>query len=132
MVSDSGCLKDTRKELRDTIHTWIETASSDSPKIFCLSAATEAGKSAVAHSVAERAKHFIASAFFVTRGSAHRRSLSRIFIWELAGRNQRFGDAIGEATDRERALALADPVRQFTELLLHLSARSHQAPSMDC
>ena len=119
--SDSGCLGDTRQELRDTIHTWIETASGDSPKIFCLSAAAGAGKSAVAHSVAERAKHLLASAFFVTRGSAERCSLSRILgtlIWELAGRNQRFGDAIGEAIDRERALASADPVRQFTELLL--------------
>jgi len=119
--SDSGCLEDTRKELRDTIHTWIETAAGDSPKIFCLSAAAGAGKSAVAHSVAERAKHLIASAFFVMRGNADRRSLSRILgtlIWELAGRNQRFGDAIGEAIERERALASADPVRQFTELLL--------------
>ena len=119
--SDSGCLGDTRQELRDTIHTWIETASGDSPKIFCLSAAAGVGKSAVAHSVAERAKHLIASAFFVTRGSPERCSLSRILgtlIWELAGRNQRFGDAIGEAIDRERALASADPVRQFTELLL--------------
>jgi len=56
--------------------------------IFCLSAAAGAGKSAAAHSVAERAKHVIASAFFVTRGSADRRSLSRILgtlIWELAG-----------------------------------------------
>jgi len=119
--SDSGCLGGTREELRDTIHSWIETASGDSPKIFCLSAAAGAGKSAVAHSVAKRAKDFIASAFFVTRGSAERRSLSHILgtlIWELAGRNQRFGDAMGGAIDRERALASADPVRQFTELLL--------------
>jgi hypothetical protein len=119
--SDSGCLGGTRKELRSTIHTWIETSSGDSPKLFCLSAAAGAGKSAVAHSVAERAKDLIASSFFVTQGSAERCSLSRILgtlIWELAGRNQRFGDAIGEAIDRERALASADPVRQFTELLL--------------
>jgi hypothetical protein len=96
-----------------------------SPKIFCLSAAAGSGKSAVAHSVAERAKHLIPSAFFVTRGSAERCSLSRIlgtFIWELAGRNQRFGDTLGGAIDRERALASADPVRQFTELL-HPSIR---------
>lgn len=94
--SDSGCLGDTL-DLHNTIHTWIKTASGDSPKIFCLSAPAGTGKSAVAHSVAERAKHLIPSAFFVTWGSAERCSLSRILgtlIWELAGRNQHFGDAI--------------------------------------
>jgi len=117
----SGCLRDTRKELRDTIHTWIESASGDKPKIFSVSAATGAGKSTVAHSVAERAKDHVASAFFVTRDNPESRSVSRILatlIWELAGRYQRFGDAIGEAIDKERALASADPVRQFRGLLL--------------
>ncbi|KDQ13538.1 hypothetical protein BOTBODRAFT_73243, partial [Botryobasidium botryosum FD-172 SS1] len=79
--SDRVCLSNTREALLDNIWQWIKHPDdSDGARIFCLTGVAGSGKSAIAHTVAQRCSEegLLASSFFFSRDVAERNNPGKL------------------------------------------------------
>jgi hypothetical protein len=122
--SKEACLPNTRKALLEDIWKWIYSADvKDTASIFCLTSVAGAGKSAIAHTVAQRChdEGVLASSFFFNREVAGRnepKMLLSTIARDLAGRSKGLCDQISLAIEFDRSLATASISRQFGPLIL--------------
>jgi hypothetical protein len=122
--SDSVCLLETRKALLEDIWDWISSAdSAKSAEILWLTAVAGAGKSAIAHTVAQRCheKGLLASSFFFDRETAGRNTPQKLFSTiarDIANLNNDLAQQIGLVIEGDQSIATASPSRQFKELIL--------------
>ena len=120
----AACLPNTREGLLEDIWKWIySTDVKDTAEIFCLTSVAGAGKSAIAHTVAQRChdEGLLASSFFFNREVAGRNEPNTLFSTiarDLAGRSMGFCEQISLAIESDRSLATASISRQFGPLIL--------------
>ena len=118
------CLDNTRTALLEDIGKWIDSANFiNSAQIFCLTGVAGAGKSAVAHTVAQccHKRGLLASSFFLDRETAERNTTSKLFSTiarDLANISVEIAQRIGAAIEDDQSLATAAPSRHFNELIL--------------
>jgi hypothetical protein len=119
-----ACLPDTRTALIDDIITWIDSADgSKTAEILWLSDVAGAGKTAIAHTVAQHcANHgLLASSFFFDRNIPDRRSPQKLFSTiarDLVTLHDNLADYVGAVLENDRSLASACQSRQFDKLIL--------------
>jgi len=122
--SKEACLPNTREALLENIWKWIYSADvKDTASIFCLTSVAGAGKSAIAHTVAQRChiEGLLASSFFFNREVAGRnepKMLLSTIARDLAGRSKGLCEQISLAIESDRSLATASISRQFEPLIL--------------
>ncbi|KIM86004.1 hypothetical protein PILCRDRAFT_5085, partial [Piloderma croceum F 1598] len=122
------CLRDTRKALLDDIIKWIYLAEeSGGAEIFWLSDVAGAGKSAIAHTVAQYCDNhgLLGSSFFFDRNIPDRRTPQKLFTTISRGLvrlGNKFADHISAVLDDDRSVASACQTRQFEKLILEPSA----------
>lgn len=120
---DGTCLPDTRVGMLDEIWTWInDTETSNMAKIFWLKAVAGAGKSAIAHTIAQRSQThgLLASSFFFDRNSAGRNEPSKLFSTiarGLAHFDKRIARRISLAIELDQTITTAPIHRQFEKLV---------------
>ena len=125
------CLGDTRKALIEDIITWIHSADeSKSAEIFWLSDVAGAGKTAIAHTIAQYCDShgLLGSSFFFDRNIPDRRTPHKLFstiVRDLAGLNSGLADHIGTILQNDRSLASACQSRQFDKLIFKPSLMYH-------
>jgi hypothetical protein len=121
------CLPGTRVALLDNIWSWIQTADhTKSGEIFFLSDVAGAGKSAIAHTIAERCHHagLLASSFFFNRDEPDRNNPRLLFTSiarDLSSMSKEVNEQICAILEANRNIASAPLTRQFDELILGLS-----------
>jgi hypothetical protein len=121
---EQACLPNTRAALLEDIWKWIDTADvKGTASIFCLTSVAGAGKSAIAHTVAQRChdEGVLASSFFFNREVAGRNDPKMLFSTiarDLAGRSKGLCEQISLAIESDRSLATATISRQFGPLIL--------------
>lgn len=120
-------MKGTRTALLNNVWTWI-TSDSDTAKIYWLADVAGAGKSSVAHSIAEHCykEKILASSFFFDREIAGRNSPQKLFSTiarDLASLSEDFAEQISLAVERDPSLPTAPIPRQFEQLILTPSLR---------
>jgi hypothetical protein len=121
------CLGDTRKALIEDIIAWIHSADeSKSAEIFWLSDVAGAGKTAIAHTIAQYCDShgLLGSSFFFDRNIPDRRTPHKLFstiVRDLAGLNSSLADHIGTILQNNRSLASACQSRQFDKLIFEPS-----------
>jgi ABC-type dipeptide/oligopeptide/nickel transport system ATPase component len=118
--------------LLDDIWRWINEADAEKNKaeIFLLAGVAGSGKSAIAHSVAQRSHKdgLLASSFFFNRDIPERRVPQRLFstlAHDLATLTKGVEEHIGHSLAKDRSLASASQSRQFDELILKPFIRHH-------
>jgi hypothetical protein len=122
--SNEACLPNTREALLEDIWKWIDTADVKGiASIFCLTSVAGAGKSAIAHTVAQRChdEGVLASSFFFNREVAGRndpKMLLSTIARDLAGQSKGLCEQISLAIESDRSLATASISRQFGPLIL--------------
>ena len=122
--SKEACLPNTREALLEDIWMWINTANvKGTASIFCLTSVAGAGKSAIAHTVAQRChdKGVLASSFFFNREVTGRNDPKMLFSTiarDLAGRSKGLCEQISLAIESDRSLTTASISRQFRPLIL--------------
>ena len=122
--SKEACLPNTRKALLEDIWKWIYSADiKDTASIFCLTSVAGAGKSAIAHTVAQRCHNegVLASSFFFNREVAGRnepKMLLSTIARDLAGQSKGLCEQISLAIESDRSLATASISRQFGPLIM--------------
>ncbi|KZP10573.1 TPR-like protein, partial [Athelia psychrophila] len=110
------CLPGTRAKILSVIHAWLR--SFDTQNLFWLNAVAGAGKTAIAHTIAQ-ALHddgLLASSFFFDRNDASRntpRLLVTTIACDLAMRHPAIATDISAALEEEPSLASAPLSRQF-------------------
>ena len=120
----SVCLAGTRTELLDDVWKWIHTTDgTKTAEIFLLSDVAGAGKSAIAHTIAQRCHNagLLGSSFFFDRNTADRNCPDKIFSTaarDLAKLSQDIPEKICHALEDDRCLASASQSRQFDELIV--------------
>jgi hypothetical protein len=121
------CLPGTRVALLDRIWSWIQTADHTKPgEIFFLSDVAGAGKSAIAHTIAERCHHagLLASSFFFNRDEPDRNNPRLLFTSiarDLSSMSKEVAKHICTVLEANRSVASSPLTRQFDELILGLS-----------
>ena len=121
------CLSGTRKLLIDDITKWIYSADeSQTAQIFWLSDVAGAGKTAIAHTIAQYCDNhgLLGSAFFFDRNIPDRRTPHKLFstiAWNLARLASSLADHISLVLEKDRSLASACQSRQFEQLILEPS-----------
>jgi hypothetical protein len=124
------CLPNTRTNVIDEALFWVNEADeANGAKILLLTAVAGAGKSTIAHTVAERCSQAgqLVSSFFFDRETEGRNNPTALFSTiaaDLSRTNACLAARITAAIDNERGLPLAPISRQFEELVLK--------PSQDC
>ncbi|KAF9003240.1 hypothetical protein BDQ17DRAFT_489631 [Cyathus striatus] len=122
---DRVCLPETRVSILNTIWKWINTPDdSANAEIFSVADVVGAGKSTLAHSVAERCydNKVLGSSFFFDRATADRNT-PRKFITTLARAlstlSKDIAQQIALAIDGEPAIVTSPSIRhQFQKLIL--------------
>lgn len=121
-----ACMEGTRSSLLENISSWIHT-DSEVARILLLTAPPGAGKTAIAHTVARDATETtVTLSFFFDRTSSDRnnpRQLVSTLVRDLAGHDLQFRTSVHGSLDRHRDLPSAQPLRQFTELLVGHASR---------
>jgi hypothetical protein len=123
------CLRETRKALIDDIIKWIYLAEEPTgAEIFWLSEVAGAGKSAIAHTIAQycHINGLLGSSFFFDRNIPDRRTPQKLFTTiarDLVGLGNKFADHISVVLEGERSVASACQTRQFEKLILEPSMR---------
>jgi hypothetical protein len=121
------CLKDTRKALIEDIIKWIYLAEElTGAEIFWLSDVAGAGKSAIAHTIAQYCDNhgLLGSSFFFDRNIPDRRTPQKLFTTISRGLvrlGNKFADHISAVLDDDRSVASACQTRQFEKLILEPS-----------
>jgi hypothetical protein len=121
------CLGDTRKALVEDIIAWIHSADeSKAAEIFWLSDVAGAGKTAIAHTIAQYCDShgLLGSSFFFDRNIPDRRTPHKLFstiVRDLAGLDSGLADQIGTILQNDRSLASACQTRQFDKLIFEPS-----------
>jgi len=117
-------LPNTREALLKDIWEWIYSADvKDTASIFCLTSVAGAGKSTIAHTVAQRChdEGALASSFFFNREVAGRnepKMLLSTIARDLARQSKGLCEQISLAIESDRSLATASISRQFGPLIL--------------
>ncbi|KDQ08609.1 hypothetical protein BOTBODRAFT_191626 [Botryobasidium botryosum FD-172 SS1] len=120
---ESGCLSDTREVLVEEIMDWIRGASaSGNAEILCLTGVAGSGKTAIAHTVAQRChkEGILASSFFFNREFEERSRPDKL-LSTIARDLARYPDISGHlisALEADQSLATASLSRQFTPLIV--------------
>jgi hypothetical protein len=118
------CLPGTRVALLDKIWNWIQAADhTKSGEIFFLSDVVGAGKSAIAHTIAERCHHagLLCSSFFFNRDEPDRNNPRLLFTSiarDLSSISREVDEHICAVLKANRGVASASLTRQFDELIL--------------
>jgi hypothetical protein len=120
-----GCLSGTRTALLTEIFTWI-TNESSTTQLFWLADVAGAGKSSVAHSVAQwsHERNILASSFFFDREVAGRNNRQKLFSTiarDLANVDASLAQQI--SIEQDSSLPTAPIPRLFDELVLKPSLR---------
>lgn len=120
------CQAGTQEPVLDEIMTWIEDFQGNTlAQIYCLTAVSGAGKTAIAHSIAKQCadKGWLITAFFFSRDDSVRTPrLFSTIACDLASRFPSFRAFINQAIDKDPSLAGAGMTRQFTDLILAAAA----------
>ena len=117
------CLPNTRVELLDDIWNWINSANNaEIPKLFWLTSVAGAGKTAVAHTVAQRCHEngLLACSFFFDRNTAGRCEPKKLFSTiarGLASFSRDIAEQIVPPSELDHSLATGPISRQFEELI---------------
>lgn len=125
------CLPDTRREILDDMWKWIYAADeTKTAEIFWLCDVAGAGKSAIAHTIAQKCFHegILASSFFFDRSTPDRRNPLKLFSTiarDLAGLNNCLVGHVTQVLANDRSVASASQSRQFEELILNPVSRHH-------
>ena len=121
------CLEATRTGLRTEIDAWIRAPSpTNTAVIFLLSAGAGVGKTALAHTIAQRCatEKILLSSFFFHRDTAERNTpdtlISTIAI-DMCKIHQTIQRRIEAALEDDRSLASPPISRQFDRLLVDSS-----------
>jgi hypothetical protein len=123
------CLTNTRKALIDDIIEWIYLAEeSTRVRIFWLSDVAGAGKSAIAHTIAQYCDNhgLLGSSFFFDRNIPDRRTPQKLFTTiarDLARLDNNLADHISLVLEADRSVASACQTRQFEKLILEPTLR---------
>jgi hypothetical protein len=123
------CLKDTRKALIKDIIEWIYSADeSGGAEIFWLSDVAGAGKSAIAHTIAQYCDNhgLLGSSFFFDRNIPDRRTPHKLFTTiarDLVRPGNNVADHISLVLEEDRSVASACQTRQFEKLILEPALR---------
>jgi hypothetical protein len=118
------CLDGTRKSLIDDIIKWIDsTDQAQTAEIFWLCDVAGAGKSTVAHTVAQYCDNhgLLGSSFFFDRNIPDRHTPQKLFSTiarDLVKLGGNFADHISLVLEKDRSLASACQSRQFDQLIL--------------
>ncbi|KDQ11389.1 hypothetical protein BOTBODRAFT_459700 [Botryobasidium botryosum FD-172 SS1] len=119
---ESGCLSDTREVLLAEIMDWIRgTGASDDAEILCLTGVAGSGKTAIAHTVAQRChkEGILASSFFFNREFEDRNRPDKLLSTmarDLA-RYPGICSQLSSTLEADPSLATASLSRQFTSLI---------------
>jgi hypothetical protein len=123
------CLDGTRTALLDDLWKWINEADgSKAAEIFLLMDVAGSGKSAIAHTIAQRSHSYglLASSFFFSRDIPDRRVPRKLFSTitrDLASWNKDHAQYISRVLEDHRSLASASQSRQFNGLVLEPFSR---------
>jgi hypothetical protein len=121
------CLPNTRVVILEDIWKWATNDSEPATKkIFWLSDVAGSGKSAIAHTFAQRchSKGLLASSFFFDREISGRSGPQKLFSTiarDLAGLYPNLGEYIAAVLEEEHSIASASIMRQFEALILEPS-----------
>ncbi|KZP15121.1 hypothetical protein FIBSPDRAFT_795947, partial [Athelia psychrophila] len=116
-----ACLPGTRVTMMALIDEW--SRSLDGQNVFWLNGVAGSGKSAIAHTVAQKLhkKRVLASSFFFNQDINSRDTLRSIFskiARDIATRNPDFAEDISAVLEEDLSLASAPLARQFEELII--------------
>ncbi|KDQ08608.1 hypothetical protein BOTBODRAFT_37761 [Botryobasidium botryosum FD-172 SS1] len=120
---ESGCLSDTREVLVEEIMGWIKGASaSGGAEILCLTGVAGSGKTAIAHTVAQRCHQegILDSSFFFSREFEERSRPDKL-LSTIARDLARYPDICSQLSstlEADQSLATASLSRQFTPLIV--------------
>ncbi|KAG8792632.1 hypothetical protein FRC12_005411 [Ceratobasidium sp. 428] len=127
------CLPNTRTSIIDQTLSWITSANnsdmskqtnkSDSISIMLLTGVAGAGKSTIAHTIAQLCsqKGQLVSSFFFNRETEGRNTPNALFTTiaaDLSRVNRRLAESITDAIEKDQGLPLAPISRQFEALIL--------------
>ncbi|KAG8787542.1 hypothetical protein FRC12_015465 [Ceratobasidium sp. 428] len=127
------CLPNTRTSIIDQTLSWITSANSsdtskqtnksDSIRIVLLTGVAGAGKSTIAHTIAQLCSQNgqLVSSFFFNRETEGRNTPNALFTTiaaDLSRVNRRLAESIADAIEKDQGLLLAPISRQFEELIL--------------
>jgi hypothetical protein len=117
------CLPNTRINIVDESLAWVNESGGNGAKILLLTAVAGAGKSTIAHTVAQRCSQQgqLVSSFFFDRETEGRNNPSALFTTiaaDLSRVDSRLAARITSAIESERGLPLAPLSRQFEKLVL--------------
>ncbi|KZT54175.1 WD40 repeat-like protein [Calocera cornea HHB12733] len=118
------CLPGTRAALLDEISEWASADASDTPRLFVLMGPAGTGKSAIAHTIADRFEKLkqLGSTFcFSTNDTGRRRpeSLFRNMARDLCRQRSAFKDALSKSIEDDRSrCGTKDLQMQFEHLIL--------------
>jgi hypothetical protein len=121
------CLSDTRKDLIDDVIKWIDSADeSKVAEILWLSDVAGAGKSAIAHTIAQYCEGhgLLGSSFFFDRSIPDRRSPQKLISTiarDLVRLEDSLANHISLVLENDRSLASASQSRQFDKLIVEPS-----------
>ncbi|KAF8604738.1 hypothetical protein BDV93DRAFT_399612, partial [Ceratobasidium sp. AG-I] len=122
--SSRTCLPDTRINALEKIFAWIDhPKEAAGAQIYFLTAVAGAGKSTIAHTVAQHYSNRgqLLSSFFFDRETEGRNTPAALFTTiaaDLAQVSAQLADRITAAIENERGLPQAPLIRQFQELVL--------------
>jgi hypothetical protein len=117
------CLAHTRDGLLEDIWTWITaTPTTGTAEIYWLTGVAGAGKTAIAHSVAQRCseQNLPVSCFFFdhkTSGLNDPQALFSTIAYDLCKASSEFAEQVALAIELDRSLASCTITRQFKELI---------------
>jgi hypothetical protein len=130
------CLLGTRAGLLSDIWKWISSADiTKTAEVFWLCDVAGAGKSAIAHTIAQKCSDngILASSFFFDRNIPDRRSPQKLFSTiarDLVRLSEDVKDYIDQILEDDRSLASASQSRQFDELILKPFSQHHISRSV--
>ncbi|KLO11821.1 TPR-like protein [Schizopora paradoxa] len=123
---DQMCLPNTRVSILDEIMQWLgDFDGNRDKKIFCLTGAPGAGKSAIAHSISKFCadKGWLSTAFFFNREDSTRAPLLfSTIVCDLAAKFPSFQVAISQAIESNPSLSAGGPSRIFDGLIVPFAA----------
>ncbi|KDQ10779.1 hypothetical protein BOTBODRAFT_177852 [Botryobasidium botryosum FD-172 SS1] len=118
----NGCLAGTREALIEEIMDWIRGSSaSGGAEILCLTGVAGSGKTAIAHTIAQRchSEGILASSFFFNREFEERHHPAKL-LSTMARDLARYPDIcdhLSSVLEEDQSLATASLSRQFTPLI---------------
>jgi hypothetical protein len=121
------CFPHTRDGLLEDIWTWVTAIPTTGTAEICwLTGVAGAGKSAIAHSVAQHCSErgLLVSSFFFdckTSGLNDPQALFSTIAYDLCKANSEFAEQVALAIEQDRSLASCAISRQFKELILRPS-----------